>query len=227
MTAIVEEHGSEVLAPELDEILSSSWRELENIQASLITAPELQDVRSIIVFSGGVGEGCTTAAILMALGLAKDSRVLLMDLDVNRPQIHELLGMTRRPGLADAFEENRVLQSSIRNSEWPNLSILTFGKEIDQPSRLIRSQRFDVMLKQLSKDFQYVIADSGSLLVGSDVPILASKFDAGVLVVNGGDTRWQVAQIVRDRFEAAKGKLAGVVLNRRKYYIPKWAYRFL
>ena len=227
MIASAEEHGSAALAPQLETILSSSWRELEKLQASLITASELQNIKSIIVFSGGIGEGCTTAAALMALGLEKDHRVLLADLDLNRPSLHELFNMDRNPGLTDAFDESRVLQNFIRETEFPNLSLLTAGREHDQASRLIRSQRFDLMMNQLPKHFDYVIADAGSLMDGSDVSILASKFDGGVMVVEGEETRWQVAQIVSDRFISAKGNLIGAVLNRRKYYIPKWAYRFL
>jgi len=48
-----------------------------------------------------------------------------------------------------------------------------------------------------------------------------------MMVVEAENTRWEVAQSAKERIESDKVKLLGVVLNRRKMYIPDWAYKML
>ena len=48
-----------------------------------------------------------------------------------------------------------------------------------------------------------------------------------VLVLEAGKTRKQVAVRAKQELEEAGGKLLGVVLNRRKFYIPEWIYKRL
>jgi Mrp family chromosome partitioning ATPase len=51
--------------------------------------------------------------------------------------------------------------------------------------------------------------------------------DGSVLVVDAGDTRWQVVRHAADQFAAQDGTVLGVVLNNRRYYIPNFIYRKL
>ncbi len=61
----------------------------------------------------------------------------------------------------------------------------------------------------------------------NDSNTLAAKMDGVIMVVEAENTRWEVAQSAKERIESDKVKILGVVLNRRKMYIPDWAYKLL
>jgi Mrp family chromosome partitioning ATPase len=92
---------------------------------------------------------------------------------------------------------------------------------------LFESGEFDQFLKTVRKRFDYVILDAPPVPVFSEFRVLCSKVDGIVLVVKSDETRRQVALRAKKEIEAAQGNLIGVVLNKRKYYIPKWIYKRL
>jgi Mrp family chromosome partitioning ATPase len=51
--------------------------------------------------------------------------------------------------------------------------------------------------------------------------------DGVVLVVEAEKTRWPVAETVRDKIKNSGGNILGIVLNKRRYYIPDWIYNKL
>ncbi len=77
------------------------------------------------------------------------------------------------------------------------------------------------------KKYDYVILDGPSVPGSSDVRVICNKVDGVVLVLEAGKTRKQVAVRAKQELEEAGGKLLGVVLNKRKFYIPEWIYKRL
>jgi Mrp family chromosome partitioning ATPase len=75
--------------------------------------------------------------------------------------------------------------------------------------------------------FDYVILDAPPVPAFPECLVLCAKVDGVVLVVESGKTRRQVALRARKQVEEVGGKVLGVVLNKRKYYIPEWIYRRL
>jgi Mrp family chromosome partitioning ATPase len=53
---------------------------------------------------------------------------------------------------------------------------------------------------------------------------LSGMVDGVVMVIQAEKTRWEVAQSAKQRLEDSGGRILGVVLNKRKFYIPKWLY---
>jgi Mrp family chromosome partitioning ATPase len=88
-------------------------------------------------------------------------------------------------------------------------------------------QRFSELILLARNSWDCVICDSSPYLGPSDAPFLARHFEGALLVINSHRTRYQIARLVVERFTAAQGRLVGVILNRRRYYIPSWFYRFL
>jgi Mrp family chromosome partitioning ATPase len=57
--------------------------------------------------------------------------------------------------------------------------------------------------------------------------VICGKVDGVVMVIESGKTRKQVALRAKKDIVEAGGKVLGVVLNKRRYHIPKWIYRRL
>ncbi|MFB3123892.1 MAG: cobalamin biosynthesis protein CobQ, partial [Candidatus Binatia bacterium] len=71
------------------------------------------------------------------------------------------------------------------------------------------------------------VLDAPSVHGFAECRVLCAKVDGVVLVVESGRTRRQVAFNAKKQLEEAGGKLLGVVLNKRRYYIPEFIYRWL
>jgi len=72
-----------------------------------------------------------------------------------------------------------------------------------------------------------LILDAPPVPIFSEFRVLCRKVDGVVLVILSEKTRKQVAQKAKREIEEAGGHILGVVLNKRKYYIPKWLYKRL
>jgi protein-tyrosine kinase len=82
-------------------------------------------------------------------------------------------------------------------------------------------------LGEVREQFDYVIFDGNSVFGSSEVVSFAKHFDAVVLVVECEKTKWEVLQMASEKIQKAGGDVLGVVLNKRKYYIPDSIYRIM
>jgi Mrp family chromosome partitioning ATPase len=79
----------------------------------------------------------------------------------------------------------------------------------------------------MRESFDYLILDAPPVTIFSETQVISSKVDGVILILESGKTRRQVAQKAKKEIEAAGGNFLGVVLNKRKFYIPKWLYKRL
>ena len=79
----------------------------------------------------------------------------------------------------------------------------------------------------MSDGYDHVVLDAPPFLGIPECRVLCAKVNGVVLVIESGRTRRQVALSAKKQLEGAGGKLLGVVLNKRKYYIPEYIDRWL
>jgi capsular exopolysaccharide synthesis family protein len=143
----------------------------------------------------------------MAINIAKAAagmgqRVLLVDADLRRPQIHLRLNLDNDHGLSNVLAEgldwNEAIQSLPRHE---NLSILTAGSIPPDPTRLLSSQRMQEMISQLQQDhaFDLIIYDLPPLAAFADAKILAAMATGLILVTKLGKTdRFALKNLLED-----------------------------
>jgi len=186
--------------------------------------------RTVMVTSAVPGEGKTTTAANMAVTMAdRGIRVLIVDTDLRRPNVHRVLRMERGPGLADVLREGLEPKSVIRPTRIENLWIISSGRVPPNPSELIGSQRMARLMEQLGEDFDLVICDAPSVLVVTDPVLLATHVDTAVMVVSTNNARRETVIRANKLLEAANVNIAGVVVNglettRRHYYYYYYYY---
>lgn len=81
--------------------------------------------------------------------------------------------------------------------------------------------------KVLREEFKLILLDMPPLAESSDALVMAPLTDGVVLVVEAEKTRWQVAENTREKLAMQGGNLLGVILNKRRFYIPGFIYRRL
>ena len=183
----------------------------------------------IAVTSSYKGEGVSTVAANLANKYAyyKEEKVLLVDANFFDPSIHSSYGAILEPGLADYLNESAELEKIIHPTEQQNLFILTAGRWISDPATTYQSKRFNSLLDRLSEYFSIIIFDSPAVSTGNSTIRLASKVEGVVLVLESERIRSQVAERTQERLLQANAQILGVVLNKRKFHIPRWIYKTL
>lgn len=186
--------------------------------------------RTIMVTSAVPAEGKTTTAVNMAVTMAdRGMRVVVMDTDLRRPNVHKFLKMERGAGLADVLRGEMDLGSVVRPTRIQNLWTLSSGRVPPNPSELIGSDQMQRVMKQLGEEFDLIICDAPSILVVTDPVLMATHVDTVILVVSVERAKRETVQRARKLMDAAKAHIAGVVLNgleasRRHYYYYYYYY---
>jgi protein-tyrosine kinase len=171
------------------------------------------------------GEGVTTLATHLAQAAAHDGPVLLADLNFAAPGIHKMCGAQLGPGLAEWLQNGR---SAPQEVAVPNgsLTLVTAGSALaaDCGSYVERMREF---LRYAADNFDFTFLDLPPLSGSSDALPVGELLDGVLLVVQSERVRWPVAKRFLTQMMRSGAKPLGAVLNKRRQYIPNWAYRTL
>jgi capsular exopolysaccharide synthesis family protein len=206
---------------------AESYRNLRS--AVLFMAVAGQRPKVILITSAVPNEGKSTVAANLARALALGgARVVLVDGDLRKGVLHELLGLPRGPGLADALETPTELESVLLTGSVPRFSFIPSGNLSSNSGDLFLGSNFDQVLEQLKRQFDYVIIDSSPVFAADDATTLAPKADATLFVVSSGYSRAKPVREALNTLYQRQAKIMGVVFNRadasaRSYYYYKYA----
>ena len=192
---------------------AESYRNLRS--ALLYLAVDGERPKVLFVTSAVPNEGKSTIATNLARTLALGgSRVLLVDGDMRKGRLHDLLDMKREPGLTEALRQQDHLERFIQTNSLPNFSFLARGSDMVNPSDLFLSSSFASLFARLREWFDYVLIDSSPVFAADDATTLAPMVDGTLFVVRSDFSR---AGIVRDALNLLtqrQAKVLGLILNR-------------
>lgn len=198
--------------------------QFRSLRSRVYEARDIRSLKSILVSSGLPQEGKSFVSANLALSLArhKSSKVLLIDGDMRRYTLHELLGTESHPGLAEYLagkaSAEQVMQrmadgaapTSV-NHILSNLTFIPGGNGGDKAADLSGNPRFGELLRLAAPYFDWIIVDSSPVVPVSDGVNLARSCDGVLLVARAGVTKYAVAQ--RAASELRSANVLGFVLN--------------
>jgi capsular exopolysaccharide synthesis family protein len=193
-------------------------------------------MKTILIASGMPSEGKSFVAANLAMSLARNTvnNILLIDGDLRRPTLHNLLGTTNTPGLSEYLAGEAVLidimqrDSNLRTTEnagvgsVSNLTFIPSGKCGDHSSELVANHRIEELIAAVSPHFNWIIIDSAPVLAVTDSVELARATDAVLLVARGASTPYDVAQRAQATFSGRR--ILGFVLNDAKNIPRRGSY---
>jgi capsular exopolysaccharide synthesis family protein len=190
-----------------------TWESLDLIYKNIQLMNELASFKSLMVTSAVAGEGKSTLALGLALSAARlHQRVLLIDADLRRPNLHEMLNLPNEQGLSTLLSSDATLPGQgVVQSSGAFIDILTAGPLPSDPANLLSSQRMRELIAEFEKNYDLILLDAPPVLGMVDAMIAASLCTGVVLVSRVGQvTKTELAQA---RAMLNKLNVIGVVAN--------------
>jgi capsular exopolysaccharide synthesis family protein len=170
----------------------------------------------IAVSSAAVGDGKTTTAVNLAGALAQapEARVLLVEADLRRPSIAQLLGFggSARPGLVDAIlNPNLALDQVVLPRPPFNLNVVLAGQAPPSPYEVLKAPRLAELLEEARQQYDFVIVDTPPMVSYQDSRVIARWVDGIILVVSAHRTPRRLVEEALNVVDPSK--MLGFVFN--------------
>lgn len=187
--------------------------QFRSLRARLDSLAAERPMRTVAMTSALPGEGKTTAAVNLALvsAMGVGQRVLLVDCDLRKPQIHTTFGLRPEAGLAEVLTDQAALDRAILKLDGASLEVLPVRSTPPNPSELLASARMRALLEELSRSYDRVILDTPPTLSLPDAKILSEAVDGVVLVVRADSTPQADLDAALDVLD--RRRVVGLVLN--------------
>ena len=186
------------------------------------------DNKFFAVTSYSKGEGKSTVSSNLAISFSKmEKRVLLIDSDLRRPNIHNIFKLENTAGLSNIIGKMTDFEDVVHTDVIPNLDILTSGTIPPNPSELLCSARFLELVEKIKDQYDYVLFDTPPIGVVSDALLLKDLVAGFVVVLRERSTTHGDIQNLLESASLADCKLLGFIKvgcignrkrGRRNYY---------
>ena len=175
-------------------------------------------MNSFVVSSSTPSEGKSTVSCHLAqAAAAMGQRVLLVDADLRRPQVHRWVGLENEEGLSNVLATGLdVEEAIIKVPDWDNLSVITAGDIPPDPTRLLSSQKMYDLMERIRNSNRYdlIIYDTPPILGFADGRILSNRTDGVILIVRIGKTDRTVLKQNIENIRLSNVPILGLVANQ-------------
>ena len=198
-----------------------------SVRTHLLFSMPYEKSRKIMLTSCIPNEGKSTVAALLALSLTTLGRnILLVDGDLRKPYLHTYLGLKNDKGLTDYLVGAKTLDEVIRDVPGSTLKMITAGSISPNPSELLSSESFRMLLEKALERFDRVIIDVPPVMYIPDGLVVAKHVHSSVLVCGSGMVFKKVVKTVVEKFDSIGHSFIGVVINRADYEHEKYRYKY-
>lgn len=187
------------------------------VRSNLAVAGVGDAQRVLLVTSALAGEGKSTVAANLAVAFAESGvDTMLVDADLRRPRLHQLLDLPNGRGLSSVLEGRlhpAEAAEVVSRAHLPgSLACLTAGPAERQPTRVLSSGAMEAALASLRQS-HLVIVDSPPVLPLADAGVLGAHADALLVVVRPDMVTTGLLDELRARLAQAGATVLGVVVN--------------
>jgi len=199
---------------------------------NLRTMVDFSDVgrknKSFIVSSSVQGEGKSYVGANIAAALAQaGERVLLVDGDLRRSNLHKVFRVSNSKGLSDFLASGKDVQDIrqlIQSTDVKGLSLLTCGPRPPNPAELLNTPRLSAFLSWGQGEYDRVVVDCPPMFPISDALLWGKYIPACVFVVSSGKTRVPLIRTAIRRLSASGVKILGAAVNMSRFGGLSYAY---
>ena len=183
---------------------------LANIRFASVDTP----VHSLVVTSSVPNEGKSTVCVNLAEAIATSGKsVLLVECDMRRRSLADLLGVHARTGIYGVLAEQSELEDAVVATGVKGMYFLDSEPHIPNPADILSSRRFRRFLENAQKTYDYVLIDTPPVGTFVDAAVISSLVDATALVVREGYTKRQDVAAAYEQLKKADANVIGAIMN--------------
>ena len=202
--------------PRVDSLPPQFQEAIRGIRTRIMLSAAHGDVRTLAVTSTVPKEGKTVVASSLAASIAMTGRrVLLLDGDLHRPQVHKIFGVPIAPGVGNVLAGTAKPSDALIESSISGLFVMPAGDRAEA-GELLDTGSVTRLVQGLGQVFDVVVLDSPPVMALADASIVANVADSVVFVVGSGVTNSEAVRAAIERLTSVQAHVIGVVLNNAK-----------
>jgi capsular exopolysaccharide synthesis family protein len=205
-----DKHIEEVVLKDPGSLQGESYKAL---RTSVLLSSAEKPPKSILVTSMIPGEGKTSTAINLAVATAlSEYKVLLVDCDLRKPQIHKRFGVKNIKGLstylAGVSDGEIIYPTPVKT-----LYVMAPGPVPPNPSELLSSRKMETFMEFLRERFDFLVFDSPPLLTVADSMVITRHLDATLVVTRAGRTTYEMLRRGLKSLSDINANILGTIIN--------------
>ncbi|MBI84865.1 MAG: hypothetical protein CMJ81_16855 [Planctomycetaceae bacterium] len=187
---------------------------IDSVRTAILCGNGDHPLHVVMVTSAIAQEGKTTLAGQLAISLARSGRrTLLVDADVHNPQQHHVFSVPFGRGFCELLRGEATLDQVVQHVSVEGLSMITAGYCNQASLRALTTESVQNVFSQLRSEFDFIVVDSGPVLVGADPLLLGQHADTTLLSLCRDISRIPKINEAHDRLQAVGVNIMGAVLN--------------
>jgi succinoglycan biosynthesis transport protein ExoP len=202
---------------------------IDSIRAAVLCDAEGRPgARALLVTSALAREGKTTLACHLALSLVRAGRrVLLVDCDSRRPQLHGVLNTPATPGLSEALGGAADRAAAVHAGPVAGLSVLPIGSDAAFVGQALAGRAMRQFVETARESYDFILLDCCPVLPVSDALALGRLVDGVLLSVRTGLSRFPHVAEARERLAGLNIPVLGAVVNGTRLHSTAPEYEYL
>lgn len=140
-------------------------------------------------------------------------RVLLVDADMRRGELHAYFGGARTPGLAEVIRGDVEASAAVLTTEVAHLDLLPTGERPPNPSELLASPRFGAVIEWAARTYDVILLDTAPVLAVADAVLAARTAGTTLLVLRAGQHPIREIELTLGRLAQGGVTAQAAVLN--------------
>lgn len=198
---------------------------MSTIRTNILYMNSAQNAKTILITSCVPQEGKSWVSANIASSFAKiDKKVLLIDADMRKGRSHKIFKVDNTEGFSNYLnamtgkvkKDIKLGKDYIKETQIPNLHILTSGTVPPNPSELLDSKKMKELVAILKNVYDIIIVDAPPCKLVTDSIVLSTIIDSTILVVNSEKTKIDELNEVKKSIKVVGGQIIGAILNKQK-----------
>ena len=222
--------STELIAHELPRsVFAEAVRSVRtSVAFSIIDKPK----KLIMVTSAVQGEGKSFLVSNLASTFAlAGNNTLIVDTDLRKPRLNEVFNVTRNPGLSNHLIGENDLESIVKSTSIPDLSIITCGIIPPNPSEILTSTAMEKFCEAVREKFDIVIFDTPPSMTVTDAVVLSRIMDGVIITIKSGEPVRETVKRCISQLASSKCDILGAVINyadiaKGGYYYHYYAHYY-
>ena len=203
------------------------------LRGNIMHPSDGRKIKSVLVTSALEQEGKTMVTCNLAVSIAQslDPYVMLIDADVRRPNVHNMLGLSKIKGLTDYLQSSSELSEFLTKGPLDKMTVLQAGSTVRNPAELMTSEKMKHLIQEVRERYEdrFIVIDSAPINLAAETLIISQQVDAIIIVVRYGISDKNAIEEALSKID--RGKILGMVFNgfevtprKYTYYKKKYYY---